>query len=190
MTILEIRIVGDPVLRTPATEVTTFGPELARLVADMTETMDAVDGAGLAAPQIGVGLRVFTYRVDGHDGHVVNPVLEVGGPEDLSASEGCLSVPGLGYRLPRHGWARVTGADVNGEPLVVEGEGMLARCLQHETDHLDGRLYIDRLRGADKKDALGKIRTSRYNDVAAKTRSKRAPAVDSSFGGGTFGVGR
>lgn len=189
MTILEIRIVGDPVLRTPAAEVTTFGPELARLVQDMTETMDAVDGAGLAAPQVGVGLRVFTYRVDGHDGHVVNPVLEIGGTQDQDASEGCLSVPGLGYRLPRGSWARVTGYDVTGTPVVVEGQGMLARCLQHETDHLDGRLYIDRLRGADKKDAWGKLRTSRYNDVAERTRSDRAPSVGSSFGG-TFGAGR
>lgn len=190
MTILEIRIVGDPVLRTPAAEVTSFGPELARLVGDMTETMDAVHGAGLAAPQVGVGLRVFTYRVDGFDGHVVNPVLEVGGPDEETASEGCLSVPGLGYRLPRGGWARVTGVDVAGAPVVVEGQGMLARCLQHETDHLDGRLYIDRLRGTDKKDAWGKIRASRYNDVAERIRSGRAPAVDSSFGGGIIGAGQ
>ncbi|WP_372697801.1 peptide deformylase [Arthrobacter sp. JSM 101049] len=189
MTILEIRIVGDPVLRTPASEVTTFGPELARLVEDMAETMDAVDGAGLAAPQVGVGLRVFTYRVDGYEGHVVNPVLEVGSQDDAAASEGCLSVPGLGYPLPRANWARVTGMDVTGEPLTVEGEGMLARCLQHETDHLDGRLYIDRLRGADKKDALGKIRALGYNDVAHRTRSSRAISVGSSFGGGIHGAG-
>jgi len=188
MTILEIRIVGDPVLRTPAAEVTAFGPELARLVADMTETMDAVDGAGLAAPQVGVGLRVFTYRVDGHQGHVVNPVLELGGPDDAASAEGCLSVPGLGYRLPRSGWARVTGQNQTGEPLTVEGEGMLARCLQHETDHLDGRLYIDRLSGAEKKDALGRIRALGYNQVAQRTRSSRAPSVGSSFGG-TAGAG-
>lgn len=188
MTILEIRLVGDPVLRTPASEVTSFGPELARLLRDMAETMEAVDGVGLAAPQVGVGLRVFTYRIDGHDGHVVNPVLEAGVPDDGDASEGCLSVPGLGYRLPRSTWARVTGFDVSGEPLTVEGEGMLARCLQHEIDHLDGRLYIDRLRGADKKDALGRIRQDRYNDVAHRTRTSRAPSVGSGFTGGTFGV--
>lgn len=189
MTILEIRIVGDPVLRTPAAEVTTFGPDLARLVADMTETMDAVGGAGLAAPQVGVGLRVFTYRVDGHHGHVVNPLLELGTPDDSASSEGCLSVPGLGYPLPRSGWARVTGKDLTGEPVIIEGEGLLARCLQHETDHLNGRLYIDRLSGAEKKDALGRIRALGYNKVAQRTRSSRAASVGSSFGAGTAGEG-
>ncbi|MGP5725909.1 peptide deformylase [Arthrobacter rhombi] len=190
MTILEIRIVGDPVLRTPADEVAEFGPELARLVQDMTETMDAVSGVGLAAPQIGVGLRVFTYRVDDQVGHVVNPVLEIGGVEEAEATEGCLSVPGLGYRLPRPSWARVSGSDMTGAPLVVEGEGVLARCLQHETDHLNGRLYVDRLRGADKKDALVRIRDAGYEDVAAGVRGSRATEVGSSFGGGTFGAAR
>lgn len=190
MTILEIRIVGDPVLRTPAEDVSRFGPELARLVQDMTETMDAVSGVGLAAPQVGVGLRVFTYRVGDQYGHVVNPVLEVGGADEDEALEGCLSVPGLGYRLPRPGWARVSGADMTGVPLVIEAEGVLARCLQHETDHLDGRLYIDRLRGADKKEALRRIRDSGYDDVASEIRGSRATAVGSSFGGGTFGAAR
>lgn len=190
MTILEIRIVGDPVLRTLADEVTDFGPELARLVHDMTETMDAVSGAGLAAPQIGVGLRVFTYRVDDQSGHVVNPVLEVEGPEEADATEGCLSVPGLGYRLPRRSWARVTGTDLTGAPIVIEGRGVLARCLQHETDHLNGRLYVDRLRGADKKDALGRIQDAGYHQMAEGIRGSRATSVGSSFGGGTFGAAR
>lgn len=190
MTILEIRIVGDPVLRTPADDVSEFGAELARLVQDMTETMDAVSGVGLAAPQVGVGLRVFTYRVEEQIGHVVNPVLEIGGPEEDDATEGCLSVPGLGYRLPRPSWARVAGSDMTGAPLVIEGQGVLARCLQHETDHLNGRLYVDRLRGADKKEALGRIRDAGYDDVAADIRGSRATSVGSSFGGGIFGAAR
>lgn len=184
MAVLGIRIVGDPVLRTPAVEVTDFGPELRRLVRDMDETMENVEGAGLAAPQVGVGLRVFTYQIDGQRGHVVNPVLEVGDDDDAEGSEGCLSVPGLGYRLKRRRWARVSGVDVEGNALVIEGEGMLARCLQHETDHLDGRLYIDRLAGADRKDALARIRRGTFNRVAGATVEDRAKSVGSSFGAG------
>ncbi|MGG5751375.1 peptide deformylase [Zafaria sp. Z1313] len=185
MAVLGIRIVGDPVLRTPAEEVTEFGPGLARLVGDMLETMDDVDGAGLAAPQIGVALRVFTYRIGEERGYVVNPVLEVSDELQEPGGEGCLSVPGLGYTTPRRRWARVTGVDVDGAPVVVEGEGLLARCLQHETDHLDGRLYIDRLTGGDKKDALRRIRTSGFNGVAAATVAERARSLGSSFGPGS-----
>lgn len=183
MAILTIRIIGDPVLRTPSAPVTTFDSDLARLVADMEETMLDVDGAGLAAPQVGIGLRVFTYSVEGAAGHVVNPVLEVGN-EDQDGSEGCLSVPGLGYATPRRNWARVTGQDVTGAPVTVEGEGLLARALQHETDHLDGVLYINRLTGEDRKSAMRSIRDQRYQQVTASTASERAQSVGSSFGVG------
>ncbi|MHA7278562.1 peptide deformylase [Arthrobacter sp. MDT2-2] len=202
MAVLSIRMIGDPILRTPAAEVTDFGPELARLVEDMTETMIDVQGAGLAAPQVGIGLQVFTYRVDGVQGHVVNPVLEVGGEsQGESDVEGCLSVPGLGSFVGRTDWARVTGKDVSGGDVVVEGTGMLARALQHETDHLRGTLYIDRLEGEDRKSALRAIRSAEYNRVTSRTAAQRSLSLGSSFtpgpasGGtasrsaGTFGQG-
>ncbi|MCC9145174.1 MULTISPECIES: peptide deformylase [unclassified Arthrobacter] len=185
MAILNIRTLGDPVLRTRAEDVTDFGPELAKLVADMEETMEDVEGAGLAAPQVGVSLRVFTYRVDGQSGHVVNPVLELSDDRQPDQLEGCLSIPGLGYPAPRYRWARVTGVDLHGNPISIEGEGMLARCFQHETDHLNGSLYIDRLEGEDRKDALRAIRQREYDAIADRTIAQRAQSVGSSFG--TFG---
>ena len=189
MAILTIRTLGDPVLRTRAEDVTDFGPELAKLVADMEETMEDVDGAGLAAPQVGVSLRVFTYRIGGQAGHVVNPVLELSEDRQEDQLEGCLSIPGLGYPVPRYRWTRVTGLDKNGNPISLEGEGMLARCFQHETDHLNGVLYIDRLEGEHRKAALRAIRQREYDTVAARTVSERAQNVGSSFGGGSFGGG-
>ena len=188
MAVLGIRIVGDPILRTRADEVTEFGPELRKLVADMDETMENVEGAGLAAPQIGVSLRVFTYQIAGERGHLINPVLELSDDDQDDVNEGCLSIPGLGYPVRRRRWTRATGVDVDGNPVVVEGEGFLARCLQHETDHLDGILYIDRLKGEIKKDAFRKLRDSNYNSVAASTVTKRSAALGSSFGAGaSFG---
>jgi peptide deformylase len=187
MTVLSIRIIGDPVLRTKAEPVTDFGPELAKLVADMDETMENVEGAGLAAPQVGVSLRVFTYQIDGRRGHVVNPVLESSDDFQEDQVEGCLSIPGLGYPVRRRRWSRVTGVDVKGNPVEIEGEGMLARCFQHETDHLDGVLYIDHLSGEDRKDALRAIRTASYNNVAQSTAAKRSASVGSGFGTGAFG---
>ncbi|WP_434994125.1 peptide deformylase [Arthrobacter sp. Ld5] len=196
MAVLSIRMIGDPILRTPAAEVTEFGPELAKLVEDMTETMIDVQGAGLAAPQVGIGLQVFTYRVDGAQGHVVNPVLEVGGAsQGESDVEGCLSVPGLGSFVDRSDWARVTGQDVTGQDIAVEGTGMLARALQHETDHLRGTLYIDRLSGEDRKNALRAIRSADYNRVTSRTAEERSRSLGSSFarpatptGGGRAGA--
>lgn len=190
MAVLSIRIIGDPVLRTPSAEVTNFGPELARLVADMMETMDDVHGAGLAAPQVGVSLRVFTFRIDDVSGYVVNPVLEVkaedenvdkNGNED-GELEGCLSIPGLGYPLQRAHWARVTGVDIHGTAIAYEGTGMLARCFQHETDHLNGSLYIERLDGEHRKAAMRAIRSSAYSTVADQTTRERSQSLGSSFG--------
>ena len=200
MAVLSIRMIGDPILRTPAAEVTEFGPDLARLVDDMTETMIDVQGAGLAAPQVGIGLQVFTYRVDGVEGHVVNPVLELAGEsQGESDVEGCLSVPGLGSYVDRTEWARVTGQDVSGKDIVVEGTGMLARALQHETDHLRGTLYIDRLEGEDRRSALRAIRSAEYNRVTSRTAAQRSQSLGSSFtqgaapsrgGGGTGAFGQ
>ncbi|GLB66113.1 peptide deformylase [Arthrobacter mangrovi] len=187
MTVLGIRIIGDPVLRTKAEPVTEFGPELEKLVADMDETMENVEGAGLAAPQVGVSLRVFTYQIDGRRGHVVNPVLENSDDFQADQVEGCLSIPGLGYPVRRRRWSRVTGVDMHGNPVVLEGEGMLARCFQHETDHLDGVLYIDHLSGDERKSALRAIRNASYNTVARDTTAKRSASVGSGFGAGAFG---
>jgi peptide deformylase len=187
MTVLGIRIIGDPVLRTKAEPVTEFGPELEKLVADMDETMENVEGAGLAAPQVGVSLRVFTYQIDGRRGHVVNPVLENSDDFQEDQVEGCLSIPGLGYPVRRRRWSRVTGVGMKGNPVIVEGEGMLARCFQHETDHLDGVLYIDHLSGEERKSALRAIRNATYNTVARDTTAKRSASVGSGFGAGAFG---
>ncbi|MDI3194629.1 peptide deformylase [Pseudarthrobacter sp. AL07] len=189
MAILNIRIIGDPVLRTVADPVTEFGPDLAKLVADMMETMEDVDGAGLAAPQIGVSQRVFTYRIDGVEGHIINPVLE--NSEDFQADqvEGCLSIPGLAFPVRRFRATRATGVDLNGIPVAVEGAGMLARCFQHETDHLDGILFTDRLEGVDRKTALRSIRNANYDAITERTTTKRAKTVGSSFGGASFGGG-
>ncbi|NYD79606.1 peptide deformylase [Arthrobacter cupressi] len=186
MAILSIRIIGDPVLRTVADPVTDFGPELAKLVADMTETMEDVDGAGLAAPQIGVSQRVFTYRIDGVEGHIINPVLENSEDFQEDQIEGCLSIPGLAYPVRRRRATRATGVDLHGNPVSVEAEGMLARCFQHETDHLDGILFTDRLEGDDRKSALRAIRAANYHAVTEQTTSKRATTVGSSFG--SFGI--
>jgi peptide deformylase len=184
MAILSIRIIGDPVLRTTAEDVTEFGPELAKLIDDMAETMVDVRGAGLAAPQVGVNKRLFTYSVDGEEGHVINPILVASDDFQPDEAEGCLSVPGLGFTVRRHRWVRITGVDKNGEPLDMEATGLLAKCFQHETDHLNGKLYVDRLEGEDRKTALRAIRTADYHDVTAETLTKRARTVGSAFGAG------
>ncbi|MCW2541453.1 MAG: peptide deformylase [Frankiales bacterium] len=143
-------IAGDPVLHRPAAPVTDFGPELAELIEDMFATMYLAEGVGLAAPQVGVSQRVFVY--DCHDesgefykGHVVNPVISHASAELEDGDEGCLSVPGPYAPLPRPREVTITGVDQHGEPLRLTGTGFLARCFIHETEHLDGILYIDHL---------------------------------------------
>ena len=145
MAIQAIRLFGDPVLRTPAAPVVDFDKELRKLVQDLTDTMMDAPGAGLAAPQIGVGLRVFTYYVDDQLGHLVNPDLDLSGDIDEEGEEGCLSFPGLSFPTPRSVRAVAKGFNMYGEPVVVEGTDLMARCLQHETDHLDGILFFDRM---------------------------------------------
>ncbi len=158
MTIRPIRELGDPVLRTPADEVRVFDKELAALVRDLVETVDHPGRAGLAAPQIGVGARVFSYNVDGVIGHMVNPTITELSEETQDGDEGCLSVPGLWAPTVRAVHAVVDGFDVHGEPLRLEGSGLMARCLQHEVDHLDGKVFLDRLTGEARKSALRALR--------------------------------
>ncbi len=160
MTIRPIREVGDPVLRTPADEVTSFDRELAGLVRDLLETVDHPGRAGLAAPQIGVGLRAFSYNVDGVIGHMVNPRIVELSEETQDGDEGCLSVPGIWAPTVRAMHAVAEGFDVDGNPLRLEGEGLMARCLQHEVDHLDGKVFLDRLTGDARKTALRALRSS------------------------------
>ncbi len=164
MSVQPVRLFGDPVLRTPAAPVEAFDAELRKLVADLTDTMHEEGGAGLAAPQLGVGLRVFTYDCDGFAGHLVNPTFEVVGDEDQLGFEGCLSIPGLGWECHRHLHIVANGWSEHGEPVTVEGSEMLARCIQHETDHLDGVLFVDRLDVITRKLAMAEIRAAEWFD--------------------------
>jgi peptide deformylase len=145
VSVTPIRLLGDPLLRTPAAPVVDFDRELRQLVADLTETMHAAGGAGLAAPQIGVGLRVFTWYVDGEVGHLVNPDVTPVGEESEEAPEGCLSIPGYRFDCRRSLHVAATGCNMHGDRVRIEGSHMLARAVQHETDHLDGVLFVDRL---------------------------------------------
>jgi peptide deformylase len=158
VTIRPIRELGDPVLRTPADEVRAFDKELAALVRDLEETVDHPGRAGLAAPQIGVSARVFSYNIDGVIGHVVNPRIAELSEELQDGDEGCLSVPGIWAPTVRALHAVVEGFDVHGEPLRVEGSGLMARCLQHEVDHLAGKVFLDRLTGDARKQAFRALR--------------------------------
>jgi len=174
MAIHPIRIVGDPVLRTPTRTVERFDDELRTLVDDMFETNTAANGAAIAANQIGVDLRVFVYDCpddDGvrHRGVVVNPVIETsarpeGMPDPDDDWEGCLSVPGESYPTGRANWAKVTGFDTDGNPVEVEGTGYLARCFQHETDHLDGVIYLDRLVGRNAREAKKMLKRNGWGE--------------------------
>ncbi|AVT28753.1 peptide deformylase [Plantactinospora sp. BC1] len=162
MTMRPIRIIGDPVLRTPSEPVTSFDAELRDLVTDLMDTLLGAPGrAGVAAPQIGISAQVFVYDADGHRGHLVNPTLELSA-ETQDDDEGCLSVPGLYFPTPRAMHATAHGFDQYGEPLTITGSGFLARALQHETDHLHGRLYVDTLRGDARRRALREIRAGRF----------------------------
>jgi peptide deformylase len=158
VTIRPIRILGDPVLRTPTEPVTSFDAELAAVVRDLLDTLRGQPGrAGVAAPQIGVAARVFVYGAGGVAGHLVNPRITArDGVQD--GDEGCLSIPGLAFPTPRAWQVRAEGVDEHGEPVTVTGTGLLARALQHETDHLDGVLYVDTLTGDTRRQALRAVR--------------------------------
>lgn len=159
--VLSIRVLGDPVLHSPADPVEEITDEIRTLVADMYETMDAAPGVGLAAPQVGVGLRIYTYSYVDDDeqpwrGVIINPELwmtptEPGFPDPDLEAEGCLSFPGERFALRRSDQVRVTGIDLDGNPVTIEVDGWRARIMQHEFDHLNGVLYVDRLDESDQK---------------------------------------
>jgi peptide deformylase len=158
MTERQIRLFGDPVLRSACDPVRIGDPRAASLVADLLETVQLPGRAGLAANQIGVGMRAFSYNVDGEVGYIINPVIaELAGEPEL-VDEGCLSVPGFYFPRSRYPFARVTGVDLEGNPVELSGTGLMAQALQHETDHLDGHLYIEGLEPATKKEAMRLIR--------------------------------
>ncbi|MDQ1246413.1 MAG: peptide deformylase [Actinomycetota bacterium] len=161
MTVQDIRLFGDPVLRTPAVPVDTFDKELRVLVRDLAETMEAAPGAGLAAPQIGVSLRVFTYNDGSGVGHLINPSLDLS-DETQDGPEGCLSLPDLTFDTKRAWRVVAKGFNEHGEPVTLEGTEFLARIVQHETDHLDGVLFIDRLDREARKEAMKLIRESEW----------------------------
>ena len=159
MAMRDIRVVGDPVLRTPCEPITDIDDRVKALVEDLLETVDHEGRAGLAANQIGVSLRAFSWNIEEDIGYVLNPrLVEVSADEYQDGDEGCLSVPELWYPTRRAWYARVEGIDLDGNPVVVEGDELMARCLQHECDHLDGMLYIDRLERTERKKAMRAIR--------------------------------
>jgi peptide deformylase len=181
-TVRRITEVGEEILERPCRKVTEFGtPELSTLVDDMFRTMYVADGAGLAANQVGVDLRLFVYDClddDGvrHVGHIINPVVDELRLRERrleTSLEGCLSVPGAAKEIARPDRAVVRGVDLDGRPLVVAGTGYFARCLQHETDHLDGRLYLDRLSARERADALRQMEAAR-DEVVARREAKEA----------------
>ena len=156
--ILRIRTLGDPALREPAKPVTEFGPSLRALFDDLVETMVAAPGVGLAAPQVGLSLRLFVFD-DGETGPMFMANPELSDPiGELLEDEGCLSIPGPYYPTPRSARIRCTGQDLEGRPYEMIGEGLLARIFQHETDHLDGMLYIDRLDEEGRRDVMAQLR--------------------------------
>ncbi|MFD5282020.1 peptide deformylase [Streptomyces rubrogriseus] len=173
--------VGEQVLHRPCRDVTEFGPDLAALIDDMFRTMYVAEGAGLAANQVGVDLRLFVYDCPDdegvrHVGHIVNPVLDALDPAArrlLDEGEGCLSVPGAVMAVPRPDRAVVRGLDKDGAPLAIEGTGYFARCLAHETDHVNGHVYLDRLSGRERKAALRQS-ADRREEVFARRAANAA----------------
>jgi peptide deformylase len=156
----QIRLFGDPVLKTPSEPVGRIDEGVRGLVEDLVDSVLPPGRAGVAAPQIGVNLRAFSYNVDGEVGYVINPELvEVSGEPEL-VDEGCLSVPGLWFKTARYPFARVRGTDLDGNEVEVAGTGVLAQALQHETDHLDGKLYLDRLDKESRREAMKQVRES------------------------------
>ncbi|MFT4281856.1 peptide deformylase [Microbacterium sp.] len=160
MTVRAIRLFGDPVLRAVASPVEQIDDGVRALVQDLLDTVELPGRAGVAAPQIGVGVRAFSYNIDGDIGYILNPELvEVSG-EPQPTGEGCLSVPGLWHDTPRYPHAKVVGIDLDGNEVVLEGDGLLAQALQHETDHLDGMVYLQRLDPETRRVAMRQVRES------------------------------
>ncbi|MEV6931224.1 peptide deformylase [Dactylosporangium sp. NPDC051485] len=178
MTVLPIRLFGDPVLTTPTEEVTTFDAELRRLVRDLTDTLRDQRGAGLAAPQLGIGVRAFAFDVDGVRGHLVNPVLSFPDEREQDGPEGCLSIPGLYFDTKRRLHTVAKGFTDRGDPIQVVGTGEMARCLQHETDHLDGVWFIDRMDAQRRRAAMRAIREAPwFADAAPRVKVSPHPLL-------------
>ncbi|RNL84606.1 peptide deformylase [Halostreptopolyspora alba] len=182
MTKRSIVLFGDPVLVTATTPVTTFDAHTEALVRDLLDTVDEPEHAGVAAPQIGVGLSAFSYNVEGEIGYVINPEIVELSEEVQDSGEGCLSVPGLWYPTTRAQHAVVRGVDRRNEPITVRGSGLMARCLQHETDHLDGVLYLDRLDRENRRAAMREVRRSSWFLPDSRPEPETAK-LPSAFGG-------
>ncbi|SDS90296.1 peptide deformylase [Microterricola viridarii] len=162
MTVREIRLFGDPVLKTVSEPITVIDARVRSLVQDLIDSVKLPGRAGVAAPQIGVNLRAFSYNVDGEVGYILNPVIEELSGEPEPVGEGCLSVPELWHDTVRYPFARVSGVDLDGKPVELSGTGLMAQALQHETDHLDGKLYLDRLTGDARRLAMKQVRESSW----------------------------
>lgn len=187
MSILTIRTVPDPILRgkTAPVEASRFGSAgLRRLIDSMHKTMETVQGVGLAAPQVGIGQAVFVFNLDDRQGHVINPVLETWGDEQHEPKEGCLSVPELYYTPPRAQYARVRGVDYEGQPIEYEGNALFARMLQHEVDHLNGYLFVDRLEGDQFRHARRTMASPAFVKATERINAQRASEISSTFGAG------
>ncbi len=176
----EITEIGNPVLHQRCSDITDFGTEeLAQLLKDMFFTMHVAHGVGLAANQIGLDLRLFVYDCPGasgerHIGHILNPELDVTGEDQITRSEGCLSVPGAARELTRPSSVTVHGQDWRGNPVTVSGTGLFARCLQHETDHTDGTLYVDRLIPEEREQSLSQMHDNRAVVIAERAQRARS----------------
>jgi len=158
MAVREIRLFGDPVLKTVSDDIKIVDPKIRALVEDLIDTTKLPGRAGVAAPQIGVNLRAFSYNINGEVGYLINPkIIELSGEKTL-VGEGCLSVPGLWHNTARFEFARAVGTNLEGGTVEVAGTGLLAQALQHECDHLDGLLYLDRLEPSERKIAMKKLR--------------------------------
>lgn len=165
MAVREIRLFGDPILRSATDPIGVVDSSVHALVRDLLDSVALPGRAGVAANQIGVGRRAFSYNIDGRIGYVLNPVLAEVRGEPTLVDEACLSVPGLGYPRMRYPWARVTGTDLDGNPIELSGDGLMAQALQHETDHLDGRVYVEGLEPEMKRRAMRDIRDSSWFQI-------------------------
>ena len=167
--IREIRLFGDPVLREPAEPVAAIDDRVRALVADLVETMYEADGVGLAAPQVGIGLRVIVVDTREEEGSgalaLINPRIADASVETDKVEEGCLSIPGIAEIVERPARVVVEALDPDGEPVRIEADGLSARALQHEVDHLDGVLFLDRLSALKRKMALQKWRKLQEEDA-------------------------
>ena len=158
----QIRLLGDPVLKTVSDPIVTVDDRVRGLVTDLLDSVRLPGRAGVAASQIGVNLRAFSYNIDGDIGYILNPaIVELSGEPEL-VDEGCLSVPGLWYPTKRYPFARVVGTDLEGDTVELSGTGVMAQALQHETDHLDGLLYLDRLDKENRRAAMKEVRASTW----------------------------